>query len=99
MGEPKRLETQTDMSDAYTRVQRAENDLRKPTEKPECIRIPQNGCIKPNPPGRSPKPSPEKAQTPGKDVDALSGRMHVHSARIDMIMTEKIAEVISTPPK
>ena len=48
VGKPKRPETQTDTSDAYTRVQRAENNLRKPTEKPECIRIPRNGCIKPN---------------------------------------------------
>ena len=99
VGEPKRLETQTDTSDACTHVQRAAKDSRKPTDKPECVRIPQNGCIKPNSPGRSPKPSPEKAQRPREDVDALSGRMNVHSARIDMVTTAKIAEVISTPPK
>ena len=78
------------MSDVYTREQRAERDSRKPRDKPEYIRIPRNGCIKVNSPGRSTKLSPEKAERSGKDADALIGHMQVRNARIDMITTAKI---------
>ena len=67
----------------YTRAQRAERDSRKPRDKPECIRILRNGCIKVNSPGRSTKLSPEKAERSGKDADALIGDMQVRNARFD----------------
>ena len=41
VGEPKGLETQTDTSDAYTRVQRAEKNLRKPTKKQNALEYPE----------------------------------------------------------
>ena len=86
--------------DACTHMQRATKDLRKPTDKQECVRIPQNGCIRPNlPPGRTLNLSPEKVQRPRKDMDALSGCMHMHSTQIDIITTAKIAEVVSIPIK
>ena len=65
-GEPERLKSQSDTSDVVcTHAQSVAKESRRPTDKPECVRIPQNSCTMPNSPGASPKPHPEEPQGPG----------------------------------
>ena len=46
-----RLESPTDASDGCTPTQRVANEFQRPRDTLGCIRIPQNGCTKPNLPG------------------------------------------------
>ena len=58
----------------YTHTQRIVNDSRKLTDKLKHVRIPQNGCIKPNSPGRSPESRREESHRPGNDTDTSHAR-------------------------
>ena len=55
VSKPEWLASQMDASNTCTHAQRIVNDSKKPTDKPERVRIPENGCIKPNSSGRSPE--------------------------------------------
>ena len=98
MGEPNRLERQMDASDTCTRMQRVAHDSRKPTDKLERVRKSQNGCKKSNLPAKSLKTRPEEPEKPRNHADALNGRMHIQSGRIDAKMTARTAKAISTSP-
>ena len=50
------------------------NDSKKPTDKLERVRIPENGCIKPNSPGRSPESRREESHRPGNDTNTSHAR-------------------------
>ena len=79
MGEPNRLESLTDVSDACTCMQRVVDDLRRPTDDLECVRKSQKGCKRLNLPAKSLKTRPEELERPGNCPDASSGHTHVQS--------------------
>ena len=74
VSKPEWLASQMDASNTCTHAQRIVNDSRKPTEKPQHVRIPENGCIKPNSPGRSPESRREESHRPGNDTDTPHAR-------------------------
>ena len=98
MGEPNRLECQTDPSDACTHMQRVADESREPTDNLEHVRRSQNGCKKSNLPAKPLRTHPEEPKRPGNQADPSSGRMHVQSGRIDVKVTARMVEVISTTP-
>ena len=98
IGEPKWPRDPTDASDACTCMQSDADDSRRPTGNLEHIRRSQNGCKKSSSPAKPLKSHPEEPRKPRNGADALSGCTHVQSGRIDMKMTAKTAEVISTAP-
>ena len=56
VGEPKRLESPTDVSEACTHTLSVADDSRRPTDMPERVRKSQDDCKKSNLPAASPKP-------------------------------------------
>lgn len=100
MGEPERLESQTDMSDTCTHVQRATYDSRQPADTSECVSMPQNSLKNSNLPGASPELRPkEPHQRPGNDANALGTLMHMQSGRINAKMAANSPEDVSIAPK
>ena len=67
MNKPERLKCPTNASNACTCTQNVVTKSRRPTNKSEFIRVPQNGWMKPNSPGISPelRPSPREPETQG----------------------------------
>ena len=70
MGEPERPKVQTDTSNACTHMQSVEKELRRSTNKSECISTHQNNWKKPNLPSRSPELRIKEPQRPGNHADA-----------------------------
>ena len=97
-GEPKRLESPMDASDACTRTQNIADDSTRPTDNSKGIRIPQNGFKRSNSPARSQEPRPKKLQRLSDDADASGTGTHGQRNQTDAKTTTKMAKVISTPP-
>ena len=95
MGEPKRPKVQTDASNTCTHTQSVAKELRRSTNKSECISTHQNNRKKPNSPSRSPESRIKEPQRPGNHADALGRCTHAQSGRIDAKTAVKIAENIS----
>ena len=64
----------TDESDACVHAQSVVSDSRRPENKPERIRRPQNRCTRLDSPGRSPGPRPEEPHRPRNHAGALGAR-------------------------
>ena len=83
-----------------THAQSVANDSRKPKNTSYTVRTPHNDSKKAGLPAKSSKPRTEEPHRFGNHVDALGGRAHAHSARIDKKSAAKTAkDVIITQSK
>ena len=81
MGEPERLESQTDASDTRTRVQGIANDSRRSGNTSDTVRTPQDNWTKSKLPARSPKIVPREA-TEAREPRGCNRRTHARAEHL-----------------